>query len=98
MSKSNVNKLQTLQNKSLRTILGVPRSTRMHDLHLETNVTPLVARYEAATAYQAEKYQRHAPTDPLYQLAHNISPTQLKRKTWQKTSENIFLKVGIDPA
>ncbi len=75
MSKTNVNKLQTLQNKALLTILGVPRSIRIHDIHLEAIVPPLVARYEAATAYQSEKYQRHAPTDTLYQLLQNISPT-----------------------
>ena len=75
MSKTNVNKLQTLQNKALRAILGVPKSTRIHDIHVEANATPFVVRYEAETAYQAQKYQRHAPTDPLRQLAHNISPT-----------------------
>ena len=98
MSKTNLDKLQCLQNKALRVALGVPLSTRVHDLHLEANVTPLIARYEAATAYQAEKYRRHPPDDPLYKLAHANPPTRLKRKTWQHYSEEILQRVGIDPS
>jgi len=98
MSKANFNKIQGLQNKALRIILGVPRSTRIHDLHLEANVTPLVARYEAATAFQAEKYRRFPCDDPLYRLAHADPPTRLKKKTWQHYSDEILKRVGIDPS
>ena len=98
MSKTNLDSLQRLQNKALRIVLGVPRSTRIEDLHLEANITPLEARYRAATAYQAEKYRRHPPNDPLYTLAHATPPTRLKRQTWQHYSDDILYEVGIDPS
>ena len=81
MSKTNLGKLQIIQNKALRKILGVPLSTRIQDMHLECNIQPLEVRYQVATAYQAEKYRRHPPDDPLYTLAHAVPPSRLKRKT-----------------
>ena len=42
MSKTNLNKLQCLQNKALRKALGVPLSTRVQDLHLEAKIDPLL--------------------------------------------------------
>jgi hypothetical protein len=96
MSRTNLEKLQRLQNKALRVILGVPRSTRIYDLHLEANVTSLIARYEAATAYQAEKYRRHPTDDPLYSLAHADPPSRLKQRTWQHYSIDILVQAGID--
>lgn len=47
MSKTNLNKLQCLQNKALRKALGVPLSTRVQDLHLEAKIDPLIVRWEA---------------------------------------------------
>ena len=96
MSKTNLNKLQRLQNKTLREILGLPLSTRIQDLHLECNIEPLEVCYQVATAYQAEKYERHQREDPLYSLAHAFPPSRLTRKTWQHYSHDIFHRVGID--
>lgn len=78
--------------------MGVPRSTRILDLHLEANVTPLAARFEVATAYQAEKYRRHPIEDPLYTLAHAVPPNRLKRRTWQHVSDEILERVSINPS
>ena len=97
MSLTHFDKLQRLQNKCIRVILGVPTSTRIQDLHLESNLQPLSARCDAATAYQAEKYRRHSPDDPLYVLAHQDPPTRLRSRTWQHYSSEILTRAGIDP-
>ena len=33
---------------------GVPSSTRISDLHLESNMPPLKSRWDAAAAFQSE--------------------------------------------
>ncbi len=98
MSLTHRDALQRLQNKCLRVILGVPTSTRVQDLHLESNIQPLANRWEAATAFLAEKYRRHPPDDPLYALAHQTPPTRLRRRTWQHYSSETLSRLGIDPS
>lgn len=96
MLKSNLMHLQQMQNKALRLILGVTRSSRIQDLHLEANIPSLDIPFKIITAYHAEKYRRHAADDPLYQLAHSLPPSRLKRKTWQHFSDTILDQMGID--
>jgi ribonuclease HI len=59
---------------------------------------PLVVRWDAATAYQAEKYRRHPSDDPLYVLAHTTPLRRLKQQTWQQASDDILCRVGINPS
>jgi len=33
-----------------------------------------MVRYDVATAYQAEKYRHHFPTDPIFTTAHQALP------------------------
>ena len=40
LSASNVHKLEILENRALRKIIGIPISTRTLDLHLESNIQP----------------------------------------------------------
>ena len=96
MTATNMKTLQWLQNKALHKSAGVPLSTRVHDLHLESNVILLAVRYEATIAYQAEKYRRHPSDDPLHILAHAQPPSRLKRKTRQHYSDDILSIVHID--
>ena len=98
MCQTRIDTLQRLQNRALRLILGVPRSTRIHDLHLEAKIEPLPVRWDAATAYQAEKCHRHPPDDPLYMLAHATPLRRLKQQTWQHASDDILCRVGINPS
>ena len=100
MSATNLQKVQVLQNKALRKILGVPcpLSTRIEDLHHKANITPLAVRYQAATAYQAEKYHRHPTNDPLNSLARAAPSRRLKQRTWQHVSDEIFYDITIDPS
>eukprot|EP00957_Ditylum_brightwellii_P128211 9778498-Ditylum_brightwellii.AAC.1 len=59
MAKTNLKKLQQIQNNALWVALGTPRCTRVFDLHLEANLLPLVEQYKIAMTFQAEKYRRH---------------------------------------
>lgn len=103
MSRTNLDRLQCLWNKDLCKLLWVPSTTRILDLHLGANVipptanaTPLTARYEAATAYQAEIYRRHPVEDPLNSFTHAIPLNRLKRMTWKDISDGILEKAGIN--
>jgi len=57
LSVSNMHKLEILENKALRKIIGVPISTRTVDLHLESNVQPIKVKWETSIAFQSEKYR-----------------------------------------
>jgi hypothetical protein len=99
MSKTNLATLQRLQNQALRIILGVRLSTRIDALHYEANLPPIMVRYQLATAYYAEKYRRHHPTDPVYIIAHQSLPNQrLKRSSWQYESDRILISAGFHPS
>jgi hypothetical protein len=99
MAQTNVQKLQRLQNQGLRIALGVPRCTQIDALHTEANLPPLTVRYNIATVWQAEKYRRHNPTDPLYQIAHQtLPPRRLQRNSWQYLSDTLLLQAGFYPA
>jgi hypothetical protein len=99
MSRTNLAALQRLQNQALRIILGVRLSTRIDALHYEANLPPLMVRYQFSTAYYAEKYRRHPPSDPLYIIAHQSLPNQrLKRSSWQFESDRILISAGFHPS
>ena len=44
LSKTNLKKLKTLENKALWKILGVLKSTRIIDLYLKVNMQPAITR------------------------------------------------------
>jgi hypothetical protein len=74
LSRTNLEKIQRIQNRALRIVLGVPKSTRIDALHFEASVPPIKIRFDIATAYQAEKYRRHPVTNPLFTTAHQSLP------------------------
>ena len=81
LSVSNRYKLETLENRALRKIIGVPISTRILDLHLESNIPPIRTRWDASVAFQSEKYRRHSISDPLNVLAYEQIKPRLKCKS-----------------
>jgi len=95
MSKTNKEHLEKLENKALRKVLGVPLSTRITDLHLESNVDPISVRWEAMTAYQSEKYRWHPISDPLYTVSHEKVYNRLKCKSWQISTDITFESIQI---
>ena len=100
ISTTNMKKLQRIQNKALRIILGARLPTPTNDLHLEANIPPLHLRYQFATAFQAELYRRYPSDDPLYQLAHQALPNKRlkQRSSWQYISDSVLLSAGIFPS
>ena len=86
-----------MENRALRKIVGVPISTRILDLHLESNIPPIKTRWEASVAFQSEKYRRHSISDPLNILAYKQIKPRLKRKSWQTTSNEIFKRINVQP-
>lgn len=99
LSRTELERVQRVQNKALRLALGVPRCTCIEDLHLEANCLPLLTRFEATTAFQAEKYRRYPPDDPLYCWAHSsLMPLRIKRSSWQYLSDDILLRCGLAPS
>ena len=51
LSRSNLEKIQRIQNRALRIVLGIPRSTRIDALHFEASIPPIKIRFDIATAY-----------------------------------------------
>ena len=79
--KTNVKKLEILENKVLQKILGVLKSARIIDLYLEANIQPAIIRWKLAIVFQSEKYQRHLINDLLCELAHELPLQRLKRNS-----------------
>jgi hypothetical protein len=99
LTPTQLNKLQIIQNKALRVVLGVKRCTNITALHLEANVVPLEDRYIVQTAYMAEKFRRFPTNDPLYHTAHKqLPPLRLKRKSWQYLSDEFLFSNNINPS
>ena len=96
LSKTNARKLETLENRALRKIIGVLSSTRILCLHLESNILPIKLRWDPNVAFQSEKHRRHLNDDPLCNLSHETSTNRLKRKSWQTMSDNIFNLANIN--
>lgn len=84
LSQTQRTKLERIQRKALRIILGVPRCVQSEDLCLEAGVTLLFVRFQLLTAYNAKRLRRYPPNDPLFALAHSdLPPPRLQRHCWQ---------------
>ena len=55
MLNSKKRQIEVLKNKVLCKILGIPISTRISNLYLESNIDSISVQWETIIAYQSEK-------------------------------------------
>ena len=88
--KTHYEKLEKLQNKAIRTILGVPRWSCISSCQLETEIMPLRFRHEARQATFADKVLRNPDHAIHKQLTSCIKKSRevFTDNTWlNKTSD-----------
>jgi hypothetical protein len=77
--KTNMNKLQTVQNKALRTATGQIKDTNTQYLHDETLVLPLYTHTKLLASQLREKAT--VDTHPLHRLTNRVKPPRTMKKT-----------------
>jgi hypothetical protein len=78
VSKTNIEKLQTIQNTALRTATGCTKDTNTQHLHEETLVLPLK---EHLTLHASQlKQKAKNPKHPLHSLLNKTSPKSKKKR------------------
>ena len=78
-AKTHTNKLDRVQNISLRTILGAMKSTPMAMMEKTAGVEPLECRRQAKRLIYAEQMKR-LPDHPLHTRLQDLTKNRLKRK------------------
>jgi len=76
ISESNIEKLQTIQNKCLRKITGCTRDTNAQHLHDETKILPLKEHFKLHSLILKEKSKDNQ--HPFHDL--NLQPQSLRNK------------------
>ena len=83
-SPTSINKLQVMQNATLRTCTGCTHDTNIQHLHDETNILPIQKHLQLHASQVRQKSQY--PSHPLHRYtAHNTSQRQKKPTTFNNS-------------
>jgi hypothetical protein len=94
-SKTNINKLQTIQNIALRTATGCTADSNTQHLHDETLVLPIKNHLQLQASQLRQKSQK--PSHPLHNLLQQQNPKrQIKNSIFQANNTYIHT-IATDP-
>ncbi|GFX49712.1 RNA-directed DNA polymerase from mobile element jockey [Trichonephila clavipes] len=88
-AKSNINKLQVLQNRALRIILNYPRYIARKYLHKDANIQPLNERIRTLAENLHSQISSH-PNTSISSQANAITTGSLNHPIHSTTLQNIF--------
>jgi hypothetical protein len=93
ISDTNINKLQTIQNKALRIATGCTTDTNIQHLHEESQILP-IKEHLILHASQLRQQAQH-PQHPLHHLTQQTPPNRYKKPT---IFNNNHYTINIDTA
>ena len=95
-SKTDIERLDKIQNQALRFISGALRSTPTAACEIHRNVEPLRLRREAAVVECVERYKRKDKNHPNAKLVENWKPTRrLQRKSILDVAQDLQEKYHL---
>ena len=87
-SKTQLDKLEVIQNEALRIALGAWKSTRIQSLQVEANVIPIKLYIQQQSISTYYKLKAMGPTHPVHQQIFN---NELRNKLWTKIKKKPFV-------
>ena len=95
VSKTNINKLQTIQNTALRVATGCTKDTNLQHLHEETSILPLKNHLQLHASQIRQKAEH--PSHPLHSLIPQNHQPRFIRQTIFHNRDNYTLEIKTDP-
>ncbi|CAL4061386.1 unnamed protein product [Meganyctiphanes norvegica] len=87
-SKTQLNRLEVLQNTALRIAIGAWRSTRICNLQVEANVVPITLYIQQQSISLYYKMKAKGPTHPVH--THIFNPNHRRNLVWTKLFKKPF--------
>ncbi|CAL4061132.1 unnamed protein product [Meganyctiphanes norvegica] len=87
-SKTQLNRLEVLQNTALRIAIGAWRSTRICNLQVEANVVPITFYIQQQSISLYYKMKAKGPTHPVH--THIFNPNHRRNLVWTKLFKKPF--------
>ena len=94
-SKTNINKLQTIQNIALRTATGCTADTNTQHLHDETLVLPIKNHLQLQASQIRQKSQK--PSHPLHNLIQQQNPKRQIKNSIFQANNTYTHTIATDP-
>ena len=91
IGKSNMSRLQRVQNEALRTAAGLAKTCPTEFLHAETGVEPLKDRLQKNDMVTYDRYLRQDEQDPRRKLVEKeVTPRLKTRLGWRNTTKPLM--------
>ena len=80
ISKSNLKRIQRVQNDAMRSIAGLSKTCPQDFLHLETGLEPIKSRFKKLDMLTWDRYARLPPEDSRHKMLDRAIPPRLKTR------------------
>ena len=96
ISKTNLLRLQRVQNEALRTAAGLAKTCPVEFVHVETGIEPLEDRLRKNNMIKYEEYLRLEGDDSRKRMLEKTAPTRLKTRCGWRAKTEALMKMFKD--